>query len=100
MLNKDDVSQRPSPTLGEGPGEGNIQLTVPSSESSPTRGEGRKIAPTPLMQQYQDLKARYPGEILFFRLGDFYELFGEEAKRCAPILEVALTHRQDVPMCG
>src|SRR5439155_16481351 len=42
----------------------------------------------------------HPGEILFFRLGDFYELFGEEAKHCAPILEVALTHRQDVPMCG
>src|ERR1044071_3801075 len=55
---------------------------------------------TPLMRQYHDLKARYPGDILFFRLGDFYELFDEDAKNAAPLLEVALTHRQQVPMCG
>ncbi len=44
--------------------------------------------------------SRYPSEILLFRLGDFYEMFHEDARRSAPILEVALTHRQDVPMCG
>src|SRR5579862_3768383 len=55
---------------------------------------------TPLMQQYHDLKSRYPNEILLFRLGDFYEMFDEDARNAAPILEVALTHRQDVPMCG
>jgi len=55
---------------------------------------------TPLMQQYHDLKARHPDEVLLFRLGDFFELFGEDARRCAPILEVTLTHRQEVPMCG
>jgi len=55
---------------------------------------------TPVMQQYLNLKARYPTEILFFRLGDFYELFGEDAKKCSPVLEVALTHRQQEPMCG
>src|SRR4051812_3071847 len=49
---------------------------------------------TPLMQQYNALKARHPHELLFFHLGDFYELFDEDAKRAAPILEVALTHRQ------
>jgi len=52
------------------------------------------------MQQYHDLKSRYPDEVLLFRLGDFFELFGEDAQKCAPILEVALTHRQQVPMCG
>jgi len=57
-------------------------------------------APTPLMQQYHDLKSRYPNEILLFRLGDFYEMFHEDARTAAPILEVTLTHRQDVPMCG
>src|SRR5476649_2434969 len=55
---------------------------------------------TPLMQQYHDLKSRYPEEVLLFRLGDFYELFGEDARNSAPVLEVALTHRQEVPMCG
>ena len=55
---------------------------------------------TPLMQQYHTLKSRHPGELLLFHLGDFYELFGDDARKAAPILEVALTHRQDVPMCG
>ena len=57
-------------------------------------------AQTPLMQQYHQLKSQHPNELLLFRLGDFYELFGEDAQRAAPILEVALTHRQSVPMCG
>jgi len=55
---------------------------------------------TPLMQQYHALKSRHPQDLLLFRLGDFFELFGDDAQRAAPILEVALTHRQAVPMCG
>lgn len=55
---------------------------------------------TPLMQQYQEIKARYPGTILFFRLGDFYEMFGDDAVKAAPLLEVVLTRRQSLPMCG
>lgn len=55
---------------------------------------------TPLMQQYLGVKQRYPEEILFFRLGDFYEMFFEDAVRAAPLLEVALTQRQSIPMCG
>ena len=55
---------------------------------------------TPLMKQYEELKNQHPGEIVFFRLGDFYEIFGEDAKAAAPLLEVALTQRQDTPMCG
>jgi len=55
---------------------------------------------TPLMQQYRDIKANYPETILFFRLGDFYEMFGEDAVKSAPLLEVVLTRRQSVPMCG
>ncbi|MDD5102579.1 MAG: DNA mismatch repair protein MutS, partial [Endomicrobiaceae bacterium] len=42
----------------------------------------------------------YPDIILFFRLGDFYEMFGDDAVKAHPILEVVLTKRQDVPMCG
>ena len=55
---------------------------------------------TPVMQQYLGIKQRYADEILFFRLGDFYEMFFEDAVRAAPILEVALTQRQSIPMCG
>ncbi len=55
---------------------------------------------TPLMQQYHELKSRHPDDVLLFRLGDFYELFDEDARRVAPILDLALTHRQQVPMCG
>ncbi len=59
-----------------------------------------KDAATPLMKQYEELKARFPHEILMFRLGDFYEIFAEDAKLASPILEVALTQRQGIPMCG
>ena len=55
---------------------------------------------TPLMRQYFDIKQNYPGIILFFRLGDFYEMFADDAKEAAPILEVVLTKRQTLPMCG
>ncbi len=52
------------------------------------------------MRQYQALKDRHPDAVLFFRLGDFYELFGEDARRAAPVLELVLTQRQGIPMCG
>ncbi len=48
---------------------------------------------TPMMQQYLDAKARHPGMVLFFRMGDFYELFGEDAERVAPLLGLTLTSR-------
>jgi DNA mismatch repair protein MutS len=55
---------------------------------------------TPMMNQYLRIKKDYQDAILFFRLGDFYEMFFEDAKTAAPILEIALTSRQKVPMCG
>ncbi|OGR94460.1 MAG: DNA mismatch repair protein MutS [Elusimicrobia bacterium RBG_16_66_12] len=55
---------------------------------------------TPVMRQYQDLKARHPEALMFFRLGDFYELFGEDARDASQILGLVLTQRQGVPMCG
>lgn len=70
----------------------------------PTKPAPKPAAPakaaTPLMQQYLELKSRHPGDILLFRLGDFYELFDEDARRAAPVLEVTLTARQGQPMCG
>ncbi len=60
---------------------------------------------TPLMRQYQEIKERHQDAILFFRLGDFYEMFGEDAKTASKILQIALTSRDKgkddaVPMCG
>lgn len=56
---------------------------------------------TPMMKQYLQVKAEAPqGAILLFRLGDFYEMFFDDAKRASPILEVALTKRTGYPMCG
>jgi len=48
---------------------------------------------TPLMQQYNQIKAKYPGALLLFRVGDFYETFGEDAVKAAGILGIVLTKR-------
>src|SRR5207244_11034691 len=56
---------------------------------------------TPMMQQYQRLRKSIPPDtLLLFRLGDFYELFFEDAKEASGLLNVALTKRNSVPMCG
>ena len=60
---------------------------------------------TPMMQQYLQIKQRYHDAILFFRLGDFYEMFFEDAETAAKILDIALTSRNksddgSVPLCG
>ena len=56
---------------------------------------------TPMMQQYRRLRGSIPVDtLLLFRLGDFYELFFEDAKEAASLLNVALTKRNGVPMCG
>jgi len=92
---KESVNTTSSPLVGEGMDGGTGPLTPTLSH----KGRGGSEL-TPLMQQYHALKSQHPGELLFFHLGDFYELFDEDAKRAAPVLGVALTHRQDVPMCG
>jgi len=60
---------------------------------------------TPMMQQYLRLKAAYPDELMFYRMGDFYELFYEDAKRAAKLLDINLTSRgksngEPIPMAG
>ncbi len=56
---------------------------------------------TPMMRQYRRIKSELPeGVILLFRLGDFYEMFFDDARAAAPILGVALTQRGGTPMCG
>jgi DNA mismatch repair protein MutS len=55
---------------------------------------------TPMMLQWKECKQQAQDAILFFRLGDFYEVFHEDAKVAAQILDLTLTQRQEVPMCG
>ena len=60
---------------------------------------------TPMLRQYMGIKSEYPDAILFYRMGDFYEMFFEDAKAASRILGIALTSRgthngQRVPMCG
>ena len=62
-------------------------------------------ATTPLMRQYHSIKKQYPQALLLFRLGDFYEMFYEDAIVAARELQITLTSRnrekgQAVPMCG
>ena len=56
---------------------------------------------TPMMQQYQRLRKSIPADtLLLFRLGDFYEMFFDDAKEASALLNVALTKSNGVPMCG
>lgn len=55
---------------------------------------------TPMMRQYLEIKKKYQDAILFFRLGDFYEMFFDEAVEVSRLLSLTLTKRNDIPMCG
>ena len=60
---------------------------------------------TPMMQQYLGIKADHPNTLLFYRMGDFYELFFDDAKKASELLDITLTARgqsagQPIPMCG
>ena len=69
---------------------------------SPAPGSGLE---TPMMRQYLGVKAQHPDAIVFYRMGDFYEMFLDDAERAAPLLGITLTTRDKnkpdpVPMCG
>jgi DNA mismatch repair protein MutS len=82
-----------------------------SDPKPPTSAKAAKAAAhdesklSPAMRQYQAFKAKYPGYVLFFRMGDFYEMFWEDAQTAAKTLGVALTSRNkgaadEIPMAG
>ncbi len=62
--------------------------------------EQRSEKVSPMLKQYLDIKSKYGGYILFFRLGDFYEMFFEDATTVSRELELTLTARAGSPMCG
>src|SRR6476619_975865 len=74
-------------------------------EAGAPRTPQQPAATTALMRQYLDVKSRYPDAIVFFRLGDFYEMFIDDAVYAARVLDLTLTTRDKgkedpVPMCG
>jgi len=74
-----------------------------SSEKSSTSGGGGQL--TPMLRQYYEIKKQYPGTLLFFRMGDFYEMFFDDALIGAREMEITLTARHKekgtpIPMCG
>src|SRR5882672_9721433 len=87
-----------------------VQQTVPVSVSSPApaaepSGADVSARVTPMMEQYLEIKAAHPGLLLFYRMGDFYELFFEDAELASKALGIMLTKRgkhqgMDIPMCG
>src|SRR6476660_1655978 len=69
----------------------------------PQNGDAGRV--TPMMEQYQDIKAAHPDCLLFYRMGDFYELFFQDAEIASRALGIVLTKRgkhlgRDIPMCG
>ena len=77
-------------------------VPTPSQTSRPVRAGG---ATTPMMVQYLEIKQANPGVLLFYRMGDFYEMFFEDARKAAAALDITLTKRgkhsgADIPMCG
>jgi DNA mismatch repair protein MutS len=65
----------------------------------------KKPTHTPMMMQYLRIKAEHPNELVFYRMGDFYELFHDDAKKASQILDITLTARghsggEPIPMCG
>jgi DNA mismatch repair protein MutS len=72
---------------------------------SDTASRAPVLHPTPMVRQYLEIKAQHPDAILLYRMGDFFEMFFDDALRAAPILEVQLTARNrgsdnEAPMCG
>src|SRR5579863_9327262 len=78
------------------------------SRSARVGSMNEHVAPegsTPLMAQYQEIKAAHADYLLFYRMGDFYELFFDDAVKASEALDIALTKRgkhqgDDIPMCG
>jgi DNA mismatch repair protein MutS len=72
---------------------------------NPATGPEQSPAHTPMMQQYLRIKAQHPDVLLFYRMGDFYEMFYDDARRAASLLDIALTQRgasagAPIPMAG
>jgi len=81
------------------------QTQESAGNATPNRRDAAGPAATPMMEQYIEIKSANPGSLLFYRMGDFYELFFEDAEIASRALGIVLTKRgkhlgEDIPMCG
>ena len=82
-----------------------INASIDAFSAAELASEESRASATPMMEQYIEIKANNPGSLLFYRMGDFYELFFEDAIDASRALGITLTKRgqhmgQDIPMCG
>ncbi len=82
-----------------------INASIDAFSATELASEESRASATPMMEQYIEIKANNPGSLLFYRMGDFYELFFEDAIDASRALGITLTKRgqhmgQDIPMCG
>ncbi len=90
------------PAAGAGTGKKEVKRRETGAQKPPKK---QKDAVTPMIAQYLAVKAEHPDGLLFYRMGDFYELFFDDAVQAAGALDIALTKRgrhlgRDIPMCG
>src|ERR1041384_5554673 len=96
--------QQPKQKLpGEGAGREALSDSIPTPAGDPARVSADRV--TPMMEQYVEIKAANPDSLLFYRMGDFYELFFADAEIASRALGIVLTKRgkhldRDIPMCG
>ena len=81
------------------------RFAIEALNAATLASEESRASATPMMEQYIEIKANNPGSLLFYRMGDFYELFFEDAVDASRALGITLTRRgqhmgQDIPMCG
>ena len=68
---------------------------------APVSREAADASPPPMLKHWREVKAQHPQTILFYRVGDFYEMFHEDAQLAARVLDITLTSRGDgVPLAG
>jgi DNA mismatch repair protein MutS len=82
-----------------------VDDVIDGAAAAKPKGSGADTRVTPMMAQYLDIKRNHPDCLLFYRMGDFYELFFEDAKIASQTLGIVLTKRgkhlgEDIPMCG
>ncbi|MDG9698000.1 hypothetical protein QC281_49015, partial [Streptomyces sp. DH17] len=80
-------------------------IPAPPPDEAPAPPAEAAARVTPMMEQYLEIKAAHQGPLLFYRMGDFYELFFEDAEIASRTLGIVLTKRgkhqgADIPMCG
>ena len=101
MNDKTIQYRQPSDDVEQAPLEREEKAEKPSAKPA----KKATAQPTPMMAQYFEIRAVNPGYLLFYRMGDFYELFFDDAEIASRALGIALTKRgkhldQDIPMCG